>query len=77
MAEIAGVDPRSIKAWSLRSTRLREWAQQSRGHQWRTHRCAIVRRAKGDASRQTRIAVMGSPQGAVARPLGSLLPESS
>jgi len=27
MAEIAGVDPRSIKAWSLRSTRLREWAR--------------------------------------------------
>jgi len=24
MAEIAGVDPRSIKAWSLRSTRLRD-----------------------------------------------------
>ncbi len=27
MAEIAGVDPRSIKAWSRRSTRLREWAR--------------------------------------------------
>ena len=27
MAEIAGVDPRSIKAWSQRSTRLREWAR--------------------------------------------------
>ncbi|KUI22699.1 MobF family relaxase [Mycobacterium sp. GA-2829] len=27
MAEIAGVDPASIKAWSQRSTRLREWAR--------------------------------------------------
>ena len=27
MAEIAGVDPRDIKAWSQRSTRLREWAR--------------------------------------------------
>ena len=27
MAEIAGVDPDSIKAWSQRSTRLREWAR--------------------------------------------------
>jgi conjugative relaxase-like TrwC/TraI family protein len=27
MAEIAGVDPQSIKAWSRRSTRLREWAR--------------------------------------------------
>jgi len=27
MAEIAGVDPASIKAWSRRSTRLREWAR--------------------------------------------------
>jgi conjugative relaxase-like TrwC/TraI family protein len=27
MAEIAGVDPHCIKAWSQRSTRLREWAR--------------------------------------------------
>ena len=27
MAEIAGVDPNCLKAWSQRSTRLREWAQ--------------------------------------------------
>ena len=27
MAEIAGVDPDCIKAWSRRSTRLREWAR--------------------------------------------------
>ena len=27
MAEIAGVDPHNIKAWSRRSTRLREWAR--------------------------------------------------
>jgi hypothetical protein len=27
MAEIAGVDPQNIKAWSQRSTRLREWAR--------------------------------------------------
>ena len=27
MAEIAGVDPNCLKAWSERSTRLREWAQ--------------------------------------------------
>ncbi len=27
MAEIAGVTPESIKAWSRRSTRLREWAR--------------------------------------------------
>ena len=27
MAEIAGVDKESIKAWSRRSTRLREWAR--------------------------------------------------
>ena len=27
MAEIAGVDPDCIKAWSQRSTRLREWAR--------------------------------------------------
>ena len=27
MAEVAGVDPATIKAWSRRSTRLREWAK--------------------------------------------------
>jgi conjugative relaxase-like TrwC/TraI family protein len=27
MAEIAGVDPHTIKAWSRRSTKLREWAR--------------------------------------------------
>ena len=50
----------TIKAWSRRSTRLREWARNNLTViDGDTHRRATGRRAKGHAAHQTRITVVG------------------
>ena len=68
MAEIAGVDKDCLKAWSQRSTRLREWAQDN---------LVVVDgeptprssggRPESHPPCQTRVAGVGGAQGAVAR----------
>ena len=68
MAEIAGVDTDCIKAWSQRSTRLREWARNNLvvvdGER---DRRAAGGRAEGHPPGQARAAGVGDAQGAVAR----------
>ena len=61
MAEIAGITKTCIKAWSRRSTRLREWARNNLvvvdGEPTAQQ---LADRAESDAARQTRIAVLGA-----------------
>jgi len=61
MAEIAGVTKETIKAWSQRSTRLREWAKkQSRHRRRRAHRRTTGRRAESDKTRPAGVAGPGT-----------------
>ena len=68
MAEIAGVAKESLKAWSQRSTRLREWAKNNLVVVDGEATAAQTRgRAEGDAAAQAGNAGVGGPQRAVAR----------
>ena len=68
MAEIAGVDKECLKAWSQRSTRLREWANHNLTVvDGKPERGADRGRPESHAPRQTRIVGVGGAQGAVAR----------
>ena len=71
MAEIAGIDPESITAWSQRSSALREWAANNLvvvdGAQGDAS--AVGGRAKGHPPGQTRTARVGAAAAACGAPM--------
>ena len=68
MAEIAGVTKDCIKAWSQRSTRLREWARNNLVVvDGRAERAAAGGRAESDPAGQAGIQIVGRAQRRVAR----------